>query len=376
MLINNQVNNQPVPFARYTEPDELISVFESIFESDLKDCIRTVCTQTLLDERFKLNFILNLVVEDAVATSIKEMAQKEIKLIKIMTDIRDSILVEAISELIREQFVTDRNSLFKNRFLDSYSNQLFDEVFIDMFSNVLSDIVAELKYEYLESLYLNVYFTEIYPQHLNEILQDFIYEDTQFWLNVNLDLASDLQLSIDHALVKQVFSKWLLKSKEKKASNYRIEETKTCLFKFVRCESYLLHLSWLTVNYQYLIDRLNSTIGNNKNRLLHYKLMFIIPKLSSDSGDVESVKRWLLSKFFHFDRKTFTYSTQYSYYLLNSFLQQYGIKFCMKAYFIDSSATSEKIENEKMRRIYFGSTGAILILLPFSGGVNSKQFEV
>jgi hypothetical protein len=308
---------------------------------------------------------------------IREEFQKEIQLVKILIDIRDSILIEATSELIREQFVTDRNSLLKNRFLDSYSNQLFEKIFNDMSSSVLANILAELKYEYLESLYLNIYFTEIYPQHLNEIIQEFIYEDTQFWLSVNSDLASDLQLSIDYSLVKQVFSKWLLKSKKKKQeSNYRIEQTKTCLFKFVRCESYLLHLSWLTINYQYLIDRLNSTILNNKSLLL-YKLMFIIPKLNSDNGDIESIKRWLLSKFFHFDRKTFTYSTQYSYYLLNSFLQQYGIKFCMKAYFVDSSATSEKVENEKMKRIYFGSTGVILILLPFQGDENnSQQYQV
>jgi hypothetical protein len=49
----------------------------------------------------------------------------------------------------------------------------------------------------------------------------------------------------------------------------------------------------------------------------------------------------------------------------------------MKAYFVDSSATSEKVENEKMKRIYFGSTGVILILLPFQGDENnSQQFQV
>ena len=185
-----------------------------------------------------------------------------------------------------------------------------------------------------------------------------------------MDLASDLRLSIDYTLVKQTFSKWLAKSKkQKQESNNRVELTKTYLFKFVRCESYLLHLCWLTINYKYLIDRLNQ---NNKNKdLLLYKLMLIVPKLNNnvntDNSDVESVKRWLLSKFFNFDRKTYTYATQYSYYLLNSFLQQIGIKFCIKAYFMDEQATSEKIENEKLKRAYYGSTGVIFVLMPFAG---------
>ena len=86
------------------------------FESFLDELTTIVCYQTLVEER--LNFTSNLIFEEIVDKMIREEFQKEIQLVKILTDIRDSILIEATSELIREQFVTDRNSLLKNRFLD------------------------------------------------------------------------------------------------------------------------------------------------------------------------------------------------------------------------------------------------------------------
>lgn len=369
-MFKDLINSRPSKF------DYIEFIYESIKDEPVYNLLITVCNEVLVDVKQKLNFMFTSILDEVVVKLIREFFEGEFKLVRMLSEIRDSIVLEAISELIREQFVTDKNSLLVNRFLDSYSNQIFESTFKSVLSNAVGSIYNELKYEYLENLYINTYFTELFPQHLNEILQEFIYEDTQFWLNVNSDLASDIQLSIDYSLVKHVFSKWLSKSKKQKLeSNNRVERVKTCLFNFVRCESYLVHLSWMTLNYQNLIEKLNKKIGNHKSLLL-YKIMFIMPKLNSDNSDVESVKRWLLSKFFQFDRKAFTYTTQYSYYLLNSFLQQFGIKFCIKAYFMDNSVTSEeKIEKEKIKRTYFGTTGVIFILLPFQG-INPQQFQV
>ncbi len=158
-------------------------------------------------------------------------------------------------------------------------------------------------------------------------------------------------MACDCALLKTVYLKWKLKKRI-----HRIEILKSYIFKYVRCDKYLLHVCWLPINYTNFLN--NIQYKDN----IYYKIIFGLPMLTSDNY----LTRWLLAKFFSFNADTNTYNTQYVYHLIKSLMKKSDLKFCMKAYFFDRN-DDHYYEKKRSMRTYYSATALIYVLTPFEG---------
>lgn len=265
--------------------------------------------------------------------------------------------------VLREIVSSEVNRMETDRFFDAYQHEIYDEIYLELFVGELKACLKEKLLDCAEEFYEN----EILPSDIKEILRGFVMEDTKLMLNVNANWASDVDAAIEMNLMHYVLTKWRVKKalKMKRRSNLakslhlnRVELLKGNLFKMVKSEEFLLHLSWMRINYENILANLRIKLNNGA-----FKMMVVMPQICSDGNeDSELIKRWILSKFFSFDKENSAYSTQYMKTLLTCFIKQHSIKFVAKL--CDSKMDGVDYEAKMTKRRFYGANSLVYVLMP------------
>ena len=121
-------------------------------------------------------------------------------------------------------------------------------------------------------------------------------------------------------------------------------------------------------------NSLNESLINSHE--LFTKTVVVMPRLKiagkkNDQNDfdedIESIKRWLMSKFFKFDStNTYSYETNHleTLFITKLHSNSYGLRFCIKV--CSSNLNKAEYESKLYKRTLFGSTSMIYILMPVS----------
>jgi hypothetical protein len=114
----------------------------------------------------------------------------------------------------------------------------------------------------------------------------------------------------------------------------------------------------------------NTTLLPATNNELFVKTIVALPSLlkkmpdKNDDENTEGIKRWLLSKFFHFNSKNMKYETQHleSFCVNNLKTSKYGMKFCIKL--CSDSMSKTELQKKSNQRSLYGSNSMVFVLMP------------
>lgn len=320
----------------------------------------------LVDDQVK-NISFDVIDKIRQETSLAYQRERQMLMLNATESITNDILEDILGKILKHEITNVQDN---QRFVEKYSIDIYNDLYLDILANELSQILNDNLVEIAQNFYMD----EVYPIHLEEILRETIEEETKMTLKVvDNRLEEDLNTSIDLFWQKMIFKRWKNKMSNRNnvcsSKNTTFYDLKNIMFSHLSNESYLLHVSWLNFNYKYMINNLK--IDENVNN--HLKMLFIMPKLQKDvSNDYEFIKRWLLSKFFHFDRHNLVYNTQIVYHLVTSFNKNNAIRFSIKCCPLNISEA--ELEAKIQKRTYYGANSIIFVLLPIESNSSFDEY--